>query len=75
MVTYNPGNNDCRVLTLLKPIMSVTYLKAVTRQNAYQYQRRKLRPLKWQSGVIVYAYLHQYKHPTSAGSARGEWGI
>ncbi len=43
---YNPGDNDCRVLTLLKPIMSVTYLKAITRHNAYQYQRRKLRPFK-----------------------------
>ncbi len=35
---YNPGDNDCRVLTLLKPIMSVTYLKAITRQNALSHR-------------------------------------
>ncbi len=54
MMKYNPGDNDSRVLTLLKPIMSVKYLKAITRQNAYQYQRIKLRPFKkaeYQAGL------------------------
>ncbi len=34
---YNPGGNCSRVLALLKLIMFVRYLKAVIRQNAYQY--------------------------------------
>ncbi len=28
-----------------------------------------------QSNVIVYAYLHQYKHPISVRSARGEFAL
>ncbi len=52
---YNAGDNDCRVLTLLKPIVPVRYLKVVTHQNAYQ---------KLQGAVIV-GYLIGYDPATA----------